>query len=376
MLAATFIGVLGAGPALAAGTEPVDVVNTPNVNVSNYTLITSAIVAAIQSAAGQDTSNATSIGKLMSNANDVSDMATVKNAVSQARYRALQAATSGPGDCNALEAGASFAQFSAQVAQWRQQESDLNLNWLDNEPTVNGAVNPSAGSVSQAYAKLDQATCSNGFQTATEAADGLCGTSSKAAGANPGLDTYAPNLFLNNDFTTTQSTAAQMFVSNAITPSPLTPPTPSELSTPEAGEIVAVRKAITARSSLAGLFMSGVLGRRQPWTGAPPALADWAKGEAAQLGGAIPQTNGAYFPNGVSQLDYMEVRADSYVYDTQFLAGVSASTDDAPLLKTLIQIESFRAWMQYEQFKMDEERGMVESALLANSQQPTAVTAP
>jgi hypothetical protein len=363
--------------ASASAQEAVTVVNTIGqpvpTTVQNYQQITSPIVTAITNASGQDTSNITSLSKLMSNSNDVIDMANVKNAVSQARYHALQAATSGPGDCNALQAGASFSQFSAQVAAWREQEADLNLNWLDNEPTVSGVKNPSAVSQSLAYQKLSQATCANGFQTAAEAANGLCGSKTTTAGANPGLDTYAPNLFLNDDLTTVQATAAQLFQSNAITPTPLPPITPAEMTSPEGPEILEIRKAVVARISLAGLFMSGALARRQPWTEAPPGVADWAAGEAGQLGGAIPQTNGSYFPNGVSMMDYMEVRADSYVFDTNFLAGVSAQTDDAPLLKTLIQIEAYRTWLQFQQYKLDEERGMMEAAQLANSQQPTTV---
>jgi len=366
----------GAMSVSAHAQQAVSVVNVPNVNVANYTAITTAIVTAIQEASGQDTSNTTSLGKLMNNSDDVKDMATVKNEVSEARYRALSAATSGPGDCNALEAGASFSQFRAQIAQWREQAEDQNLEWFDNEPTVNGSPNPASSSPALAFDKMDSAKCTNGFQTAAEAAAGLCGKPSTTPGTNAGLDVYGDHLFLNADFSPTQSAAAQLFMSHVITPSPMPPVTAAQVQSPDGGQIIAMRNAVVARTSLAGLFMSGVLGRRQPWTSAPPSALDYVNGEAAQLGGAIPQTNGSYFPNGVSMMDYMEVRADSYVYDTQYLAGITSATDDAPLLKALIQVENFRAWMEFQQFRLDEERGMMEAALLSNSQQPSTPSTP
>jgi hypothetical protein len=367
---------LGFGMA-AKAQQAVTVVNVPlQTDVENYSQITTAIVNAIQDASGQNTSNITGLGKLLTNSEDVQDMADVKNEVSAARYRALSAATSGPGDCNALDAGASFSQFRSQVSAWREEEEDQNLEWMDGEPKVNGAVNPASVSPHLADAKVAAAVCTGGFDTAAEAAAGMCGSISTTAGTNAGMDEYADHLFLNDDFSPTQQTAAQLFVSHVVTPSPLPPVNAAEIESPNGAELIASRNAIVARTSLAGLFMSGVLGRRQPWTGAPASALDYVQGEAGQLGGAIPETNGSYFPNGVSQMDYMEVRADSYVYDTQYLAGISSATDDAPLLKALIQVEGFRAWMQYQQYKLDEERGMMEAALLSNSQQPTTGSSP
>jgi hypothetical protein len=366
----------GAAHAQQAVTVVNSQANPAQVNVTNYNQIDTSIVNAIMSAAGQETSDITSLSKALANSDDVKDEAQAKYGIEEARLSALEGASSGPGDCSALEAGASMTTFAAQISQWRENLADQNLAWFGNDPTVGGTPNPAAVSPKASARRILGSECSLGFASAEEIADGACGSTTTTPGTNAGLDLKATDLFTNTDFSPTQNTAAQLFESHVVTPESMEPASPTEIQGPSGARIVAAREAVISRVSLAGLLVSDAIARRNTSWGAPTSLSDWAKGEAAQMPGAIPATNGQYFPNGVSMMDYGEVRADSYVYDTQFLAGVSSQTTDPPLLKTLIQIEGFRTWLQWQQYKLDEQRGLMEAALLANSQVPTAATSP
>lgn len=358
--------------ASAKADSPVYVTN-PNlpVTVTNFAAVQSLVVQALQELSSQNTTNTTTLGKLQTNLADVQDQAQVKYGIETARVHALMGAQSGSADCNFLEGASGFSGYAAQVAQWREQLISTNLDWTGNAPTINGQPNPSAVSSQAALSRLTAATCSNGFASAAAIAAGACGTG-VTAGPNAGIVTNIGGLLDSGTMSPAQSTAAQLYVNRAVTPEPLSPMVPSDVTSGAGASIIAQRDALLSRVGAATWTIGGAMSRRQAWVQGPPGLEQWANGTAADMPGHFTQTNGSYFPNGVSEMDYMRIRADSWVFDQKFLQASSATTDPSVSLKDLVRIESSMAWMQWKSYQLQEQNNILLALLLSNSQYPTS----
>ena len=365
-------------PSLSWAQEAVDVVNTPAspvpTTVTNYNQIDSAIVSAIQDLAGQNTSNATALGKEMANISDVQNQAQVKYGIDQARLAALAGAQSGPGDCNALENSATMAAFGADVARQREQLASMNNQWFDNSPTINGQPNPASAGQVKADRKMLQAECANGFESNMDNMAGACGipNSKMTVTSNPnaGLDTEATKLLGSMDFSPKDATAAQMFMSHLLTPQPLPPISPTDVMSGDGPKLLAERKAIESRLSTARLFVSTAIANRQIQIGPTDPGIAFYRGEASQLNGHIPEQNGTYFPNGVSNMDVMEVDADAPLLDSKYIAGLDQMNSDPALLREVIHLLAFNNYLLWQKYKQDEQIGLMEAAQMASGQAP------
>ena len=340
------------------------------VTVTNPQAVQSLVVQALRELSSQNTANITDLGKLETNLASVADKDQVKAAIDAARLAAINSTTNGANDCNFLMGNASFSGYAAQVAQWREALIQQNLDWVSGAPTIGGQPDPAAVSSAAAFQRLDGTACREGVASAAVIGAGGCGASVKP-GPNAGLDLDANKLFAPEAMSRTETQAAKLYFSRAGTPEPLPPLNPTDVANGDAGEIIARRDALLTRLGAVQWALGGVIARRQPWTTGSQSLESWANGTAAQMGGHIPQTkNGVYFPNGVSEIDFMHVHADEPMFDQKYIAATSAA-GVASNIKALLRLVAFGNWMQFQRYKLAEQRTVLLGLLLAQTQEPT-----
>lgn len=323
------------------------------------------IVQAIQQLSGQNTSNAASEGKLLTNIGNLADKRRTQQLIDTARLAALHAAASGPASCNTMLGAAGAAAFSGAVAQWREQLMLMQQQWYDGQTTIAGKRNPASVSNGAAQRSIIQARCSDGFASEADVAHGVC----KSAGQNPGADLDANTLFGSHVMSKADSEAAQLFATEAITPTIPRPIPDGSMASQPTRAAVAARNAKMARISVAQMIVDAAIARRQPLSGSQAAtlLQQWAGGTGQQTPGT------ASFPNGVSEDAFMQLRARSFAFDADWQKAVATATP-GQATKDLVAIESYRTWQDWKLYQLEEQQDLALAVLLSQRAAPVAVT--
>jgi hypothetical protein len=152
--------------------------------------------------------------------------------------------------------------------------------------------------------------------------------------------------------------AAQTFMLNALDPRPQAVMLPKEASTQGGRERAAARNAITAKLSTAKYALVDVYSRRTPQKNTT--LGDWAKATAGQISGY----QGASFPDGVSWIDAMDIKARSWFMNANWGTAVSSQGAEQAT-KDSAAILAFSAYTQWELYKLVEKQNVMMASMVA-----------
>lgn len=173
-----------------------------------------------------------------------------------------------------------------------------------------------------------------------------------------------------NTYSDSDIEASKAFVINAINPNPQLTLPPHLSQTEQGKRLLADKQAVRARTSVAEHFMTGLQARRMPQqkvvaggNGRQTRRA-WAESVASEVIGYSP--DGTNFPFGVSEMDWMELYASKWTMNPEWHASLNSDgLNDTVILKEIAAMIAWQNYMQFQQFKLDEERGAIDAATLA-----------
>lgn len=329
-----------------------------------------AIIEAMRLGTGQLSGNLKEQIGANSNVANVQDDRAVTGRVEQARLAAIKGAASGASSCNVITGARNGGQLSNAAAAFRKSLSSDTVNW------DLGAVDalPSAqGSDLAVRARLKR-HCSL-YANQDDVRSGLCEAAASGDLQNASVD-VSKSLFYQADGSSSVTLdqqrldAAKTFMLTAIAPRPLGGMLPKEAQTPGGQEKASNRQAAAARTSIAVDTVNDILARRAP-TG-NGAVLQWAQSTASQISGY--QAN---FQNGISWMDWMDVRAKGWYLNPNW--GVATDTQGyEQTIKDIAMINAFQAYLGWEQYQQTQRTNLILATILAiqseNSRNPAQIS--
>lgn len=260
------------------------------------------------------------------------------------------------------------------MSQYQEQAQEAQLDFSTGgssqspAPSYNGtdaamsAVLAQHCANSATQADIDDGVCPEGSLQKT---DGTGGTEQQAVPQ----DLMVSNALMNspNDVMTTQEqTAMPTFMALAFDP---TPPgaMPAGAATTNEGKAQAYQDLVNAAQRSLALSTLSEISARQTAPGqssnsqvqsANVSLTQWATGTMGQIVGAGPAPSGGYFPNGVSFDAWLMVRAEGWFLNPNW-AGALNSYSEASALKDIAMINSYKAYVQYLQYRDGEQTNLL-----------------
>lgn len=262
------------------------------------------------------------------------DRATVK-AVEEARLRAIQDATSSAGGCWVITGSRGGGSVMARNRYARELAASLGQ-------LERGEAGPAKNGQSANLLATLEVHCQN-YANEADVSAGLC----ENEGALPSADIDATeSLFFRKDdlmstYDAQRSDAAKAFTKHAVSLYSHTPIDKTKAHTIEGREEAARRNAQLARSSIAHAVFSEAQARRQP--AQDDKLVSWARDMVSGMAGY----QGASFPDGLSEHDWLEIFSRGYMLKGDDLLAadenwVSAIKDT----KNMTAIQLYQGWEQ------------------------------
>ena len=305
-----------------------------------------AIIEAMRLGTGQLTGNLREQSTARANMADVQDDRNVVGNIERARLDAIREAASGASSCNVITSasgGTLGAKITQAVAAQSKDIKDFNLG-------RNGM--PSAQGTDMGIKARIDLHCSK-FASPMDVSSGLCqsGGNSQMADANQNI---AESLWYSEDGTTRtlskeRAEAARAYIINAVAPVPLGG-LPENAARSQAGrEAAAARMEAAARDSLPAAILSEQLARREgnyggQSNGSGGNIESWAKETAKRVVGY----SNTQFPNGVSWLDYFELRSKGFFFDTTQNVATQGSSAGQAIKDMGLAVQ----WMAYQNYEI------------------------
>lgn len=326
-----------------------------------------AIIEAMRLGTGQLTGNLREQSTARANMADVQDDRNVVGNIEKARLDAIREAASGATSCNVITSAAGGtlgAAINQSVAAQSRDISNFNLG-------RNGM--PSAEGTDKGIKARIDLHCSK-YASPADVSSGMCtgAGSSQMPDANQDI---AQSLWFSEDGTTRtlskdRADAARAYIINAIAPVPLGGLPENAARTSAGREAAAARMEVAARDSVPAAVLADQLARREGKFGSSTANATggtvekWAKETAQRVVGY----SSTQFPNGVSWLDYFELRSKGFFFDTtQNVATQGSSAGQA--IKDMGLAVQWMAYQNYEIWSQLEKTNATLAAMLSIQQE-------
>lgn len=319
-----------------------------------------AIVTALTMHSGQMTVNSNGQSTALSNMQDTADARSTQRAVQQVQVNSVIGATQAPSSCNIITGALGAQSMDSMVEAWRNGLSDAQRDWDKGAPH-NGQPTPSTIGRHEVAKAQVAVHCQKGYADDADVASGAC----PSKGGTPGADLDITAILGHGTMSTDlANNASGFFVTNAVTPVTLGGLPSGFGSTPKGIEIVAERNSDVMRSSVATMILSHLRATRMDQSGqqaqndpvnngntAKVDLKQWAESTAAPtLGYSGTGTN---FLNGVSQDDYLKLRAYSWFNNPNWVSSVSTHPEMAqkeiPLILSYMAIQNWKSYELQEQ---------------------------
>ena len=320
------------------------------------------IIAALKAMSTQETENTTAQTNQIASMNDVRDQREVSMRVQEAKYNAINNATSGASLCNALTGAAASQNLAQLVQMWRMNAVSAmhahDVGHLTNQPAP---VTETA--LMEVYNKQH---CANNA-TSADIQLGRCGSSgsvTQTQSANStGSDQFVStpddqnaDLFLNQTvMTPKQQTAMGRLLALLSNPYPTGQiAIPNSIPSAERDRMFYDVDVKNARNSIAQSILSGLIADTQiigtSGGQTQDKAKDWANNTAKNVLGYTPGADGTYFPNGVSDLAYDELQSKYWYYNLTY--GVQASSQSAaPSQKDMNMMMAWEEVMRFKEYK-------------------------
>ena len=374
--AAGIAAVLLPGTANAMGEDiPLLTVIAQNTAATNTSVVTGtntisnaitssaeSIVQALQALQAQEMTNLSVSQQAQANMQQVIDRQNVATQIARERLDAMKSATSGYSSCNTIYGGQAAQAFTPALLSYKEGLFKTDNEFINNQRVIDGTPQPSGESLSLTTQASVESHCQQ-FASESDIDQGICPSGTKVS-QDPAADTDIGHLEDQLAMNSQDQTASQAFLRMAVNPLPFAPMPPTVAGTEVGQEEALQRQSLTARLSVAYQLLAIGLTNRAPIQN-DAQLLDWAEGTAKDTG-YTPSSSGQYFPNGVSLDAYQQLRADSWVEDTNFTNSLSGASETT-LIKDLFDVEAFRAQVEVEQKQISEQIAAGIGVLIANS---------
>jgi hypothetical protein len=338
---------------------------------------TTALIQALQLMSGQLTSNTQAQINGSGNIATTKDNREVQLAVERATVAAESQSSSGTSACNVITGALAGESMNAEMSAYNEQATEAQLAWMTGgssinpSPTYNGrqaAVNALVSnhcSTSEVQADKDDGLCTTGSIQTT---DGTGGAEQQVVPQ----DIMAGTALIasqNSVLSTQEQKALPDFMALAFTPFPLGALPAGAATTPSGKEAAYNRLVQEAQSSIQNGVFNSVAGRQTPLTSnvtggtgttssSPTSLTSWANGTMSQIATGQPAPAGGWFPNGVSFDAWLQVRAEGWFMNPNWTGALNSYTETSAV-KDLAMIESFRAYLQFLQYRDQEQTNLL-----------------
>lgn len=351
------------------------------------------IVGALRDLSGQNISNAQSEMKLMTNIASGQDARNVVLKTQQFTLNALDQASSGTSACNVITGAVAGSSINAAVSQYQEQGTDAELAWLNGGDKANPS--PSYNGTTAAMQQIIAAHCQDSA-TQEDIEDGLCppGTQVQQQSSQPGtsggisntvpLDVNAGALFDRPEPVLSKARAATtgQMMAMIFAPHPFGS-LPANFAQSASGKKIAYNRLVSeAQSSAPYAIAMGIAARQEPLANqgkqvvsgdttsggnintSPVSISQWVTATMAQ----IPGHTNISFPDGISEDVWLKARAEGWYMNPNW--AVSLNSDSAiQAIKDGVMINAFRTYLQYKQYRLQEQDTFLLAELVSMIQQ-------
>jgi hypothetical protein len=346
---------------------------------------TAALVAALQALSGQNVVNARSATQASSQMMDTMDARETQRRIVDTKVRAAIASAPSATVCNVITGNVSASNSFGAVGQWRRE---LNMQQIDFFMGASTGTAASKG-VEAATEQRNQVHCAVGA-TPADVRTGLCQTavpqaeqteSGKVLTPPYGRDLDADTLIAPVTLTLSQQDqqAANAFLLNAFGDAPVAAQPPGAATNAAGRAKASQNMAAAAQHSIALDVVDAILADRaaMPGTGGTggqtqvpsgssgvtATLASWAEGTANNTTGyVVPQGASQFFPNGVSRVAYMKLRAMSWFWNANWVSSIGSAGADQ-VMKEVAMIQAFQTVQNWELYQQVERMNLTLAAM-------------
>lgn len=351
------------------------------------------IVTALSKLSGQTISNAQSEMKVLTNIASGQDARNVVLKTQQFTLHALDQASSGTSACNVITGAVAGSSINAAVSQYQEQGTDAELAWLNGGDKQNPS--PSFNGSTAAIQSLIAAHCQDSA-TQADINDGLCppGTTVQSPSSQPGtagniantvpVDVNAGALFDHPEpvLTKTEANTTGQMMAMIFAPHPMGS-LPANFAQSVNGRKIAYNRMVAqAQESAPYAIAMGIAARQQPLanqnkqvvTGdttnsgslntSPVSISQWVTSTMAQ----IPGHTNIGFPDGISEDVWLKARAEGWYMNPNWAVSLN-SDSEVQAVKDGVMINAFRTFLQYKQYRLQEEDTFLLSELVSLIQQ-------
>lgn len=282
------------------------------------------------------------------------DARDAQRAIESATYHAARTAAPLPNTCQHVTGlavtGLAGLASSTHVARATRAADILDF-MMGATPRTRAAESPLAGLAQ----RLTEVCATDASEDLVRAR--VCPQGSQVRGAiSPAVN--AGTLFYSTVHGNEDARSAALFTANLM--GRPVGPLPADIATrPDAIETVSAMHTAAARRSVAAAILADAAARRRPIR--DENLRRWAEGTASQIIGYDP--SGQNFPHGVSHMAVMELRANQWFHNPQWVALIDTNPDAA--VKQTALIASWLALMAFEQFRATEQTNVALASILA-----------
>jgi hypothetical protein len=331
--------------------EGENVINTLTERINAMQL---AIIEAMRLGTGQTSGNLKEQIAADSNIANVQDDRSVVGRTEAARFEALRESASASTGCNVMTGARNSASLDSIAGDSARTTSKQMMEYLTGAPGSASADGADVG-----LNKKLTTSCQL-YGSAADVKSNLCAQEGKlpdaSIDAGQSLFYKAPGssvLALDEE----RNKAAEMFITNVVTPIPMGPLQKGEGATPAGREKAAFRQGNAGRASLAAFALNDIRSRSQALD-ASEAQA-WAKTTTTKIAGYNGQ-----FKDGISWADYMNISARSWWFNPS--AGAASNGQGlATAMKDIYHVESFQAYLGWETYQLIEKQNSILSGMLA-----------
>jgi hypothetical protein len=317
-----------------------------------------AIVEALRLHSGQRLEENQRMIRALENLFSTQDGREVERRLSDARFQAARQSSPSPLTCNIITGVGASASAPIAIAVAREQRVGDVMEFMTGSTTrTRSAEGVSAGMIQRI-----EETCSTDA-TADMVASGVCASVRKSEPISPALNA---NVMIGRAVhSRDDSRSTALFTATALG-RPVGPLPANVAQRPDAVEFVAQLQTSAARQSAAATVLADIAARRRPIENEE--LRRWAEGTAPQVLGYRLNNN---FPEGVSAHAALELRANQWFNNPQWLAQIDTNPQMAP--RSAAQILAFLAHLGFEQYRQLEMMNMNLALLLSLTEEGTRV---
>lgn len=385
-------------PVVSAVDGTTSAVNATNANLKAST---AELIATLTDMNGQNVEDSEVIAKQNTTNFGQLDTDDVKLHVQQFGLNAIDQAQSGTSACNVITGAMVGAAINQASTQYQQQGTNAEIQWMNGGSKANPA--PSFTGLTAAQNALISAHCQNAA-TQADIDSGLCpkGTKIQPESTQPGGAGVVAN-DVNNDqnagvlfdqpipqLNKVQQNIAGNMMAMIFTPQPFGAMPPGSAQS-AAGRIEAYNRMTTiAQASAPYAISMGILANEQPLSGGKDTtnqstatqsggdsvsggtstLSGWASATLEQVPSYENPPSGGWFPDGVSEDAWLWVRAVGWFLNPNWATSLNGDSE-TQAVKDLTMIESYRAYLQYKQYRLQEQDTFLLAELVAHADKPT-----